>query len=91
MMKTEEIKYYIQSVRWKFASSMPQIPHEYTLKEWNPAQIDTFNAFVVHIRENGYKELFYGKAMTYFDVDDHKYWTMGAPLEETILINRAKI
>lgn len=90
-MQIETIRQYIQSVRWKFASTMPQIPHEYTLKEWHPSKKDTFNAFVLHIRETGYKELFYGKEMTYFDVDGFKYWTMGSPLEETILINRAKL
>lgn len=90
-MKLEAIRKYIQSVRWKFASTMPEHPHEYTLKEWDMSKIDAFNEFVMHIRENGYKQLFLNKQTTYFDVDDHKYWTMGAPLSETILINRAKL
>lgn len=27
----------------------------------------------------------------YLYIDDYKYWTMGAPVEETIIINRAKV
>jgi len=89
-MQIEAIKQYILSVRWKVAATMPQIPHEYTLKEWDKTKIDTFNAFVLHIRQNGYKQSFMGNEYVYFDVDGYKYWTMGAPVEETILINRTK-
>ena len=27
----------------------------------------------------------------YLYIDDYKYWTMGAPVEETIIMNRAKV
>jgi hypothetical protein len=33
----------------------------------------------------------HGTTYTYRNIDDYKYWTMGAPLSQTILINRAKI
>ncbi|HLC43531.1 MAG TPA: hypothetical protein VJK08_00140 [Patescibacteria group bacterium] len=90
-MKTEEIKDYIASVKWQFAKTMSAIPHEYTVAEWNPGKKDLFETFILCIRENGYKNVFYGKEYMYFDVDGYKYWTMGNPLEETTLINRAKL
>jgi len=31
---------------------------------------------------------FYKKKITYFDEDGLVYWTMGAPIEETTIINR---
>ncbi|MBO7577615.1 MAG: hypothetical protein J6T43_01320 [Prevotella sp.] len=34
----------------------------------------------------------WGKYITpYLYIDDYKYWTMGAPIEETTVINRAKV
>ena len=68
---------------------MPHIPHEYTLRRRTPDEA-TFERFVVFIREHGYTKLWKGDPHQYFDLDGWKYWTMGAPLEETILINRAR-
>ena len=90
MTKTEASR-FISSVKWQFAKTMSKIPHEYTVAEWNPEKKDLFNSFVIFIRENGYKDSFFGKEYMYLDVDDYKYWTMGNPIEETTLINRAKI
>jgi hypothetical protein len=33
---------------------------------------------------------FYKKKITYYDEDDLVYWTMGAPVEETTIINRCR-
>jgi len=87
----KEIKEYIGIVRWKYAKTMPKHPHEYTVKEWDLENVDMFNKFVVFIREEGYDEYFYRRKMRYCNIEGYKYWTMGAPLEKTILINRAKI
>ncbi len=50
-----------------------------------------FNEFVLHIRQHGYVDKFIGEEYVYFNVGEYRYWSMGAPLEETILINRAKM
>ncbi len=55
-----------------------------------PSAAAIFYAFVWFIRKHGYIEMFRDVPYICFDVDDHRYWTMGAPLHETILINRAK-
>ena len=80
----------IESHRWKVASSMPTIPHEYTLKEWWEDKV-AFEWFVMTIRNSGYQARFWRKVFIYLHVGPYKYWTMGAPLEETILVNRAII
>jgi hypothetical protein len=47
----------------------------------------------MHIRRHGYRARFGRVFYTYLDwpVDGvlHQFWTMGASLEETIIINRA--
>lgn len=74
---------------YKFAKSMENIPHAYTLKDtWKNK--DDFNSCVLMIREHGYEEEFFGKTYIYFNIGDYKYWTMGSPIEKTILINRAE-
>lgn len=75
--------------RWVFAKTMPQNPHWYTLrKAWNHEDV-SFDECVVFLRQYGYKEQYQRRWYTVFDINDMKYWTMGAPLGQTILINRA--
>jgi hypothetical protein len=45
---------------------------------------------VTCIAEHGYVKLWRGTPRRYVDIDGWSYWTMGAPLDETILINRAR-
>jgi hypothetical protein len=84
-MTINHIKTYIEQVRWQTAKSKD---HQYTLKKWKPEMAETFENFVMYIRNFGYKEKFYGKIYIYLTVDNYTYWTMGNPLDETILINR---
>ena len=79
---------FINSNTWIYAKSMAWCPHEYMLKaKCNNAE--TFEKLVIHIRKYGYQQFFYKKEMTYLKIGNMKYWTMGNPLEKTILINRA--
>ena len=83
------IRAFIERSHWTFAKTMPQWPHEYTLRK--DADEQEFLFFVTLIREHGYTEEF-GKAVYIrLNVNGWKYWTMGRPLPETILINRARI
>ena len=43
-----------------------------------------------HIRAYGWEGGFYRKPITYFAEDGLVYWTMGAPIPETTIINRCK-
>lgn len=86
----EEVSAALLASNWIFAKTMPQWPHWYTLrKDWT--QPVDFEAVVQYIRDHGYQEKFYTRTMTRLNVGKHKYWSMGAPLNETILINRADI
>lgn len=89
-LTNEEIETFIEQNNWKFASSMRYIPHWYCLKENCTNQL-MFERFVHHIRKHGYIERFGNRVFTYFNVGKYKYWTMGFPIYETILINRARL
>lgn len=84
-MKEEEIEKYIASVKWQFAKSMPEIPHEYIVIENYPEKTEETNKFIAEIKENGYIKNFYSKEYKYLEIDGYKYWVI-----ENI-INRAKL
>lgn len=86
----ENINEILEKAEFKFAKTMANIPHAYTLKEkWG--DVELFNKVVMFIRENGVKEKFFSKTYTYYYANGYKYWTMGNSLEITKLINRAKV
>jgi hypothetical protein len=79
---------FVDTVQWTFAKTMPEWPHEYVVRE--RVDENLFLRLVRHIRANGYEGKFYQKSITYFDAGGLVYWTMGAPLEETTIINRCR-
>ena len=80
----------LEAKSWRFAKTMPDNPHFYSLKkEWeNP---DEFLEAVQYIRENGVSNMFGGREYTVLYLNGFRYWTMGSPLEDTYLINRAEV
>ena len=74
---------------WRFASSMPQNPHDYTLRR--QAAPEDFERAVRYVREHGRMEQFWGKPYKVLYSGEYKYWTMGAPMADTILINRKRL
>jgi hypothetical protein len=84
----DALREFIDSSQWTFAKTMPEWPHEYIVR----GQVDEnlFVQLVRHIRANGYEGKFYRKSITYYDDGGLVYWTMGAPLEETIIVNRCR-
>ena len=83
-----ELQTFVNGQKWTFAKTMPEWPHEYIVKK----QVDQalFVQFVSHIRMHGYEGMFYRKSITYYDNAGLVYWTMGAPIDETTIINRCK-
>lgn len=81
---------FIQSSQWRFAKTMPQIPHEYVIRNWRPDKEPVFVRFAMLIRDQGYDAKFFDTTYRYLDIDGWKYWTMGDTPDETIIINRAK-
>lgn len=83
-----DLREFIDSCEWTFARTMPEWPHEYIVRE--RVDEDLFVKLVQHIRSNGYEGKFYRKSITYYDADGMTYWTMGEPIEETVIINRCR-
>jgi len=84
----KEIEDFVESVEWTFAKTMPEWPHEYIVRRNVDEKI--FLNLVYFIRHHGYEALFYDTTQIYFEENGLVYWTMGAPLEETIIINRCE-
>jgi hypothetical protein len=80
-----EIEQWIAGRHWQQARSRSN-PHSYTLRRWGHEE--TFELIVLHVREHGYEALFAGSVYTQYDCGDHFYWTMGASLPTTVVLNR---
>ena len=78
---------FVAKAPWRFAKTMPDQPHEYTVRGETPEQ--DFEWFVLYIREHGHRANYDDKSYTYLEVDGYKYWTMGAPVAATTIVNRA--
>ena len=67
---------------------MPKWPHEYIVRKNVNEYL--FVQLVKYIRGHGYEGKFYKKEIIYYDFFGMVYWTMGASIEETTIINRCK-
>jgi len=90
-------RHYISAVRWQFAKTMPQWPHEYTVRHWQPDLEAEFCMFADLIRSAGMVKPWPPEAAspryrhTYLELDGWEYWTMGETTPETTVINRARL
>jgi hypothetical protein len=85
---------FIAQRRWQEAVTYRKTaPHEYTIRDWQPdaGAVADFDAFAALIRRCGYADFFYKVRHIYWAVDEFKYWTMGWPIAETVVINRAGV
>jgi len=87
-MLPAELRTFVNEQTWTFAKTMPEWPHEYIVR--NRVDETLFVRLVEHIRSHGYEGHFYQRVITYYHEAGLVYWTMGAPLAETIIINRCK-
>lgn len=87
------IRDFISRYPWTFAKTYADFaPHEYYVKDkLDERGQEDFVWFVEYIRENGFDCKFAGKKHTYYELDGYYYWTMGNPIEETIILNRCKV
>ena len=86
----DKLREMIACCQWKFAKTMPFAPHEYIVRDKCPLTDEEFVYFVDMQRRFGVKERWGKYNNPYLYIDDYKYWTMGAPYDETTVINRAK-
>jgi hypothetical protein len=82
------LREFVDTAEWTFAKTMPEWPHEYIVRD--RVDVSLFEALVRHIRAHGFERRFYRSVLTYYAEDGLLYLTMGAPIEETTIINRCK-
>ena len=93
-MTHSEFEKFIQRNTWIFAKTYASFcPHEYVVKERLTTDDQlVFEQIVTFIRENGYVAIYGRKGPNhYYTVSDYYYWTMGEPVEETNILNRARL
>ena len=84
---SEALRRFVDEQTWTFAKTYADTwPHEYLVRDRVDEKL--FLELVNHIRAHGYLGQFYSKKITYYDEDGLVYWTMGAPVAETVIINR---
>ena len=79
---------------WRNGSSPARClncPHWYTVRRKRPELVPQFLAFAQLIQGQGILKSWGGYVRAYLEVDGFDYWTMGARVPETIIINRAEI
>jgi len=93
----EDARHYISKVRWQFAKTMPQWPHEYTVRTWSPQLETDFLDLASLIRRVGVVKPWPPDSVDpryhhhYLELDGWEYWTMAESLPDTSLINRARL
>ena len=89
-MTSEEFLEFVNSWQWTFAKSYAKkSPHEYINCTAYHSRREDFERAVTFIRENGEAEMYYRKEFTVYKIGGHKYWTMGAPMSVTRILNRS--
>jgi len=81
---------FIGSVEWKFAKTMPGIPHWYTVRAWAPDG-KAYEDFVKLIWSDGSVMRWGRSTRPYLDLDGWRYWTMTLSLADNAIVNREKI
>lgn len=88
-MQEAEALAFIGAQRWTFARTMPQWPHEYIVRGKGNTS-EEFSAFVRFIRGAAVPRGWGRKTYHHwYGPDGYHYWTMGWPVSETTVINRA--
>lgn len=86
-MTLTRVAQLLRGTEWTFAKTMPHNPHEYTLRK--RFSNEEFDAMVTVMRGPlSYGGKFGGRTYLYLDVDRHYHWTMGDPLQSTVVLNR---
>ena len=91
----DAVEKFIAEVKWRFAKTMAKWPHWYVMEDWNPDRETEFRELVRRIFEEGREEQWgvgkWERTVRYYYSGAYKYWVMDATIEETDLINRARI
>ncbi|MDE2096212.1 MAG: hypothetical protein KGL39_03135 [Patescibacteria group bacterium] len=91
LLTVDEFAVCVASVRWQDSTSAryKDMPHSYHVREWTRDMV-RFDRMVEHIRVIGFPHRFFKRVYIYLLHDGWYYWTMGWPVHETTVINRAR-
>ena len=91
--ENNRIREFVSKYPWTFAKTYAEFaPHEYYVKDkLDETGQEEFVWFVEFIRDYGFDCMFGKQLHTYYELDGHYYWTMGDPIEETLILNRCKV
>lgn len=87
----EQIHVALEAAEWKFAKSMPEVPHYYTMiHQWEDRRLFKQIAASIHLRGEMMR---WGRlpAKPYLDLGEWRYWHMDRESIKTVLINRERI
>jgi len=89
----DDFKKFVNKFQWIFAKTYADKgPHEYiVLKEDGQQYKDEFVKIAQFIRDHGFKAMYYKWEGYYYKLDENYYWTMDNNVNDTNLINRAKL
>lgn len=73
----EKLRSLLWSHRWRVASSMPKVPHSYTLRTWWKCDED-FRWCIAALRRSGYHARFGSRTYLYTDVDEFQVFDAAA-------------
>jgi hypothetical protein len=92
-MNKDELRIFVDSLDWKFAKAYADIsPHDYIVKsKLDPGCQVILEEVVNFIREAGFEARYKGHPGKYYILNGHYYGTMGEPIGQTTIINRAKL
>lgn len=77
---------FIESRGWRVASTMPKIPHSYTVRRGDDDP--EFDRFVALIRERGTSRLFGKREYRYLVIGDLEYWAIHPVINRQRLADR---
>ena len=86
----ESLDEFIAAAGWRFASSMPDIRHEYTVRGKatagvDPPPVEWHDWFVEQVRRHGYKGKWGKRTFRYLEHGGWKFWVIGQ------VINRERL
>ena len=73
----------------------PSRPHWYVVEDWQPEFQTEFMELVRRIFEEGVNEIWdagsFTRSVRYYKRDGYKYWVMDPTIEQTDVVNRARM
>ena len=86
-MNIQEI---LESQNWKFAKTMPETPHWYSVRDTWDSDFE-FEKACQFILDHGVIMRWNLYRKPYLDINEWRYWIMTKNVKKTILINREEI